>query len=243
MEGQLRRSKGQGTTCLSYWFPIIEAAGLPVPKTVIIESPDGLIGCLDDRKPEGWEGFIRELGDTADAMGYPCFLRTGQGSGKHQWRDTCYVERRDVLGQHVYNLIEWSVLAGPIGLPTDVWVVREMLPVEVLAYLREYGGMPLVREVRGFIRDGEVICQHPYWPKGAIVRGGGSESLYKAASSLTVVEDAAVEELLWRVGQAIPGAWSVDVLDTKRGWYITDMAEAERSWHWPDCSEAGGLRA
>jgi hypothetical protein len=27
----------------------------------------------------------------------------------------------------------------------------------------------------------------------------------------------------------------VDILETKRGWFVTDMAEAGKSWHWPGC--------
>jgi hypothetical protein len=37
-------------------------------------------------------------------------------------------------------------------------------------------------------------------------------------------------------GRAVGGAWSIDVLETRRGWYVTDMAEAASSWHeWPEC--------
>ena len=31
-----------------------------------------------------------------------------------------------------------------------------------------YGNMPLVKEVRAFIRGGQVVCAHPYWPPGAV---------------------------------------------------------------------------
>lgn len=36
-------------------------------------------------------------------------------------------------------------------------------------------------------------------------------------------------------------AWSVDVLETRRGWFVTDMAEAARSFHWPGCEHAGSV--
>lgn len=46
-------------------------------------------------------------------------------------------------------------------------------------------------------------------------------------------------ELASRAGKAVGGAWSVDILETTRGypnrWYVTDMAVAEDSWHWPEC--------
>jgi len=225
----------QDSTRLSYWFPLIEAAGLPVPKTVIVRAIGDLTVLLDGKKPVGWEPFLVELSEATDGIGYPCFLRTDYGSGKHRWRDTCFVPSRDVLGQHVYNLCEWSLMVDIMGLPTDVWVVREMLPVRPLAYLRKYGGMPLVREVRGFVRDGQVVCKHPYWPKQAIIDGGGNASLYAPSSILTTSEEDTVSKLLHRVGRAVPRAWSVDVLDTNLGWYVTDMAQAARSFHEPTC--------
>jgi hypothetical protein len=40
-------------------------------------------------------------------------------------------------------------------------------------------------------------------------------------------------------GCAVGGAWSVDILETKRGWFVTDMAEASKSFHWPECPYAG----
>ena len=229
----------QGSTCLSYWFPIIEAAGLPVPKTVIVRAKSDLTMLLDGQKPEGWETLLAEIIDAAKTIGYPCFLRTGYGSGKHQWRDTCFVDQPEVLPLHVAALVEWSHVVDMMGLPTDVWVVREMLPVRPLAYLENYGGMPLVREVRGFVRDGQVLCKHPYWPKQSIVDGGGSASLFTPSSSLTSPEEIVVLDLLHRVGRAVPGSWSVDILDTDRGWYVTDMAEAARSWHEPSCPLEG----
>ena len=56
---------------------------------------------------------------------------------------------------------------------------------------------------------------------------------------------AAVRDMPWseiipvveKVARAFAGdgSWSVDVLETDRGWCVTDMAEAEGSFHWPEC--------
>jgi hypothetical protein len=35
---------------LSHWFPLIEAAGLPVPKTIILEMPEAA-------RKDVWEAF------------------------------------------------------------------------------------------------------------------------------------------------------------------------------------------
>lgn len=232
--GPMKERQG-ASTCLSYWFPIIAAAGLPVPKTIIVRAMSDLTVWLDGKKPDCWDIFLSELIAASNSIGYPCFLRTGYGSGKHLWKDTCFVSNREVVGQHVFNLLEWSLMVDIIGLPTDVWVVREMLPVRPLAYLEKYGGMPLVREVRGFLHDGQLVCKHPYWPRQSIINGGGQISFYKPSSKLTMSEDDTVTKLFHQVGGAVPGSWSVDILDTDRGWYVIDMALAARSWHWPSC--------
>ena len=46
---------------------------------------------------------------------------------------------------------------------------------------------------------------------------------------------AELRNLASAAGKAVGGEWSVDILETRRGWYITDMAEAYKSWHWKDC--------
>ena len=47
-------------------------------------------------------------------------------------------------------------------------------------------------------------------------------------------------QLATKAGRALGGSWSVDILETARGWFITDMAEADRSFHLPDCPNAEG---
>jgi hypothetical protein len=55
-------------------------------------------------------------------------------------------------------------------------------------------------------------------------------------SSLDDGTERALTELANAARQAVGGAWPIDVLETRCGWYVTDMAEAEKSWHeWPDC--------
>jgi hypothetical protein len=38
-----------------------------------------------------------------------------------------------------------------------------------------------------------------------------------------------------KAGAAVGGSWSIDILETEKGWYVTDMAEAYKSFHWEDC--------
>mgnify|MGYP001580519458 CR=1 FL=1 len=231
--------------CLSYWFPKIEAAGLPVPRTEILRTSVELIRLCDGESPAGFAEFIGSLERAAEKVGYPCFLRTGQTSGKHRWKRTCFVPDAEALPSHVASIVEFSECCCLEGLPCDVWAVREMLPTEPAMVLPRYGDMPLCREFRCFVRDGNVECVHGYWPTDAVLNGIGPVTEERRADILSLAvglcdwrppeQDARVRELASAAGRAIGGHWSVDVLDTKRGWMVTDMAVAEDSWHWPDC--------
>ena len=238
----------QSKNCLSYWFPKLKGAGILVPETIIVKTRLDLSSLLDFKRPDGLEGFLTNLSLAVKKIGLPCFLRTGQGSGKHLWRTTCYLTDQSMLLQHVGALVEWSYMVSLEGLDTSVWAVREMLPVRPVAIFQGYEGLPLVREVRGFIADGKVECLHPYWPKDAIYRGfglplpKGASTMYRAVSQWSPAEDDALQHVLLRVAGAIKGEWSVDILDTAKGWYVTDMAEAGMSFHWPTCHKTLTLR-
>ncbi len=150
-----------------------------------------------------------------------------------------------------------------LGLPTDVWAVRELLPTRPLCHLPCYDGMPLVPEVRCFIENGEVVCWHPYWPEGAIREGfprecenprslldpsvpavfrsklpENFEEIVRACHDLDPSEFLPIAQRVADHFRA-DGAWSVDLLPTDRGWFVTDMALAEESFHWPECALAG----
>ena len=238
--------------CLSYWFPKLAAASVPVPRTEIIRFEDGrdgwtLADLCDGKTPDGFDRLIEDLRSAAFRIGAgPWFLRTGQGSGKHDWSRCCYLTDLDKLPHHVAALVEWSHLVDMLGLRHDVWCVREFLPTEPVATLPGYGGMPLVKEVRGFVKGGKVVCVHPYWPMEAIQQGFGrdadmnvvADTLERITVSLGEIGES--YKLLTAVAKTFDGdgAWSVDVLATKRGWYVTDMAIAERSFHWDGCEAA-----
>ena len=246
--------------CLSHWFPRLQEAGLPVPHTTIVRTTVSLTPILDGVLTPSMELFIHTLKHAAEvkakAYGWPVFLRTGQGSGKHEWSRTCCLKSAADVPQHVFNLVEWSEVADMLGHPTDVWAVREMLPVDPLAILEGNRGMPLVQEYRGFVKEGRVVCVHGYWPEAAILQGCGVEfspGLLEEAKPVppapAILEEMAkpappaAVSLIGLVAKAFAddGAWSVDVLKTRRGYYVTDMAEAHRSFHWEGCEHAQAL--
>lgn len=237
-------------SCLSNWFPRLLAANIPVPRTTIIDAGEDwhfLAGVVDETDNEQSLILFRkvcgQIAEAATQIGFPCFLRTGQGSGKHQWKNTCYLADAASIPNHVAALIEWSEMVDMLGLPYRFWCVREMLPVEPVAILDAYGDMPLVPEVRYFVEDGEICCKHYYWPAGAVAEGFRCEPAdfaYILLRSRCFDIDQpirATDELARRVAVSFKGdgAWSVDILQTKRGFYVTDMADAGRSFHWPGC--------
>lgn len=239
-------------TALSYWFPLIEKAGLPVPKTKIFKMPDAardtILAGMDGR--DGGDGLVNFAVEIAEAtvaagIGFPLFLRTDLTSGKHEWERTCFVPTHEDLARHIFALAEHSEVAHFLGLPWDIIVVREMLPTKPVTTCPVYGNMPVTREFRLFVDGGEFICGHAYWPRDAVTKGGAyvTPAEYRQISMFRdIAEQETVRDLARLAGLAVGGAWSVDILDTERGFFITDMAEAHKSWHWPACEHEARCR-
>lgn len=232
--------KRQSKTDLSYWFPIIEAAGIPVPKTKIIkitESATKMIWDLFDGKDNGAlsDPFFEEVKAAATEMGFPCFLRTDNTSGKHEWKDTCFLPSTEDVPSHVAAIVNFSECADMFGLPWDTWAVREMLPTIPYGTCPRYGGMPVCKEFRFFVKDGKVQCWHPYWPMEALVQGGWNGQAITYNDLVYLRNENELILLAERTGAALGDAWSIDILDTERGWFVTDLAEAHKSFHWEGC--------
>jgi hypothetical protein len=241
-------------TALTYWFPKIEAAGLPVPKTIILPMPKGAQDVIwasmdgqDGGDVEAFNAFVWQVHDACDVVGLPAFLRTAHTSDKHQWERTCFISDHAGAGiaQRIYNLAEGSEMMSIAGeLPWHTFVVREYLPVIPFGICKRYHGMPICKEFRFFVDDGGVLCHHPYWPRSALEQGGAPADLdYEALCRLDATEEGKLHRLASRAGFACGGRWSVDILETERGWYITDMAEAEKSFHWEGCPTAAARPA
>jgi len=230
-------------TCLSYWFPKIEAAGLPVPKTILLTMPkeaqESIWAAFDGKNAGDPKPFFAAIERAAETFGYPCFLRTGLTSNKHDWKKTCFLGSPTEIPNHVFALAEFSEIGDFMGMPWDVWAVREMLPTKPFGFCGLYGNMPICREFRFFVDDDIVRCWHPYWPLHALEDGEPQyDRPFDYAEFCTPDDEGALRALAARAGKAVGGSWSVDILETARGWYVTDMAEANKSFHWPDCPNA-----
>lgn len=229
---------------MDYWFPLIEKAGLPVPKTRMVTAKSDLTPILDGEHPYGWDDLIGDLVEAAGQTGgFPTFLRTSHGSGKHQWGQTCFVREPDAMGQHVYELVEWSHMVDMFGLPHEVWAVREFIDTKPLFSCRAWEGCPINREFRIFTKDSPradgfagIEAMYFYWPAEAI-DGADPDAVdwrerLEAAQLVTAREVSDLttwaREADWAAGG---GGWSVDFLQGADGrWWLTDMAPAEVSY-------------
>lgn len=222
---------------MRFWFPKIEAAGLPVPKTIMFEMPDAAQvdawRLIDNAEPNGeFAKFCAMVATRAAEIGFPLFVRTGTTSGKHDWDTTCNVQSADVLKDHIFSLIYFSECCE---LAWDVIALREFLPTMPVGKCPRYTNMPVCKEFRFFAEDGEVKCSHPYWPRYALEQGGFDivDANYEALCACPDI--AELTDIAARASKACGGAWSVDLLETKRGWFLTDMALAAASFHWDGC--------
>lgn len=225
------------TNDLADWFPVIQSTGVDVPKTIIIKTEIDLFSILEGEIPIGYGHFLNEMKSAALAIGYPLFLRSGMTSAKHDWSSTCFVKKESDLEKHIGAIVEFSECCDFFGLPYNTWALRELLPTK--SQFVSFSEMPITREFRYFIEGGRVICHHPYWPDEAFVEQLNSTAnwpaLLREMNQETPEELSELATKSELVSRSFDGAWSIDWLETERGWVAIDMASAKTSWHWPRC--------
>lgn len=237
-----RRERALDKTSMSYWFPLIKAAGLPVPKTKFIEMTDTcrrMIWDIFDGKDSGdgiMEPFFSDISAAASEVGYPCFLRTDHTSNKHSWKKACYLKSEIDIPAHVCVIAEFSEC---VWLPWDTWAVREMLPTIPYGICPHYDDFPVCKEFRVFVKDGKYQCHHPYWPLESLQQGGWNGDSYDYERLCRMPNETDILALAERTGEILGDAWSIDILETERGWMVTDIAEAHKSYHWEGCETYG----
>jgi len=233
------RRQLEDLSSLCEWYPRIKDA-IPTPKTEILELNKEEIRNLYraiNRGEKIMESLVFKIGDAASKIGYPLFLRSDQGSGKHDWKDTCYVKSELYLLDHVLNLIRWHESAGIMGMRFKALVFREFLDLET-TFTAFHTGMPVAKERRYFVRNGEVTCHHPYWPHDAIY-GASINNWEPLLDTLNKDSDADVKILTTYAKIFYTrnlGFWSVDFALQKDGlWVLIDAARGEVSWHPEEC--------
>lgn len=223
--------KDKRNNCISYWYPRLKRLEIKIPETIIVEAENDLSCLLDGEKPKNFFRFIEKIKKAVNTVGYPAFLRSGHISGKHDFRNTCFLTPGDDVIQHIINIVEEANCFDFMGLPTHVWAVRE--------YLQGYspftafkGMLPIRAEARLFIDKGEIISFMFYWPKEAIQfpsMNDWEESLENLNETVFGFEDHLREETK-KIAKEFNGFWSVDWMLSDKGFYCIDMAIGERSW-------------
>ena len=232
---------------LFYWYPKIKDLGIPMPETVMIPFPsEDTVGALffidseyrekkDDQLKEEYEALIAEA---CAKIGYPVFLRTDETSNKHGWNDTCFLTKEGSIPRHLYDLIEFTEMAGMMGgLNIHGFVIREFLQLDT-RFTAFHGRMPIAKEFRLFVKDGKLQCWHPYWFPACMVRPD-IENWFDVLMDMEKLDELNLERLtIWAelIGQTVGGYWSIDFCKLKdKSWAMTDMAQGQDSFHWSTC--------
>lgn len=230
----------QRRSSLLTWWPAVRRSGVPAPRTIIVKAGwERLAGYLDGQDV----GILRHVERAARALGWPerpVFLRTDQASAKHSYIQTCFLDRATRLPYNLYRLIDENFA---YGLSPQAIVVRRWLPL--YHEFTAWQGLPIAKERRYFVRDGQVICHHPYWPAEALERPMARPSVPDWRERLRRLNAESKGEVLEltgyaaRVGQYLAGYWSIDFAQDADGqWWCIDMAAGELSWHPARCVHA-----
>jgi len=221
-----------------YWWPRIKDLPVPQPKTIIVPVAVRALSKCWDQDIEPLKPFIPALEAAGCEIGYPLFLRTDILSAKHEWEDSCYLQREEDLLHHIWTLVDtnFSIFGpGPSAL-----VFRQYIPL-ASRFTAFSGNLPIAPERRYFVRDGIVQCHHAYWPADSI--WGASVPDWQELLALMNKEIRAEIPRLTSyaelVGTVLEGYWSVDfALAEDRQWLLIDCAEGEKSHHWKECEYA-----
>lgn len=241
-----------------YWYPLLSGTGIPVPRTIIVPMSEehGFIDFLMEGVPED---IVSKVRNAVETIGLACFLRTDYFSGKHCWDTTCFLEDLGSLEAHLNKLLDESICRD---LVANAFVIREFLPLETAFSLPVWNNMPVAKERRYFVQDGEVACHHPYWdaevfedmeswgsagrlfsPKAERVPQILPSSWRESLENLNYESEDEIEhltELAKRAALALEGAWSVDFACVRgKDWVLIDCALAKDSWHPPGRNGSG----
>lgn len=222
-------------TSMNYWYPKIKHLDIPMPQTEIPVTKDinEWFRLLDGEDPlsEDEKQLIRDAAKRVG--GYPVFMRSDLCSGKHSFKDTCFVRNEEDVIRHIWSIVDEN---GCAGCAMESIVVREYItPAWGFRAFRE---LPIAPERRYFVRDGEVVCRHPYWIPDAI-RQPDSDSWRTLLAKMNVEHDEVpmLTGYAEQIAQELGGEWSIDfMLGADDTWYMLDMATAVESWH-PPCTK------
>lgn len=223
---------------LLYWYPKIVGM-IPTPHTEWVDVADWriLCGVIDGDLEKKFEPYLPQVLATAKRVGYPLFMRTDLGSAKHEWDNTCFVPDEAGLLRNLGSLLDNTFACD---MCSTALVFRQFIHME--SRFTAFRGLPISKEFRFFIRDGEVLCKHFYWPEDAIDFWGDYKapkkwrSMLRSTARLQGNDKTRLMDYAGRIAkEALTGFWSLDFCKAKNGvWYFIDAAQGDCSWH-PRC--------
>ena len=246
----MRSPESDVKNSLLYWYPKISKLNIPMPTTLWYEIPKDTIKKIYEVNgvPTTLTEKVKPL---AKEIGYPLFMKTDQAAGKHDWNSTCYVPCEEVLGRHIFGVIESNMNADIIGLQFKALVFRNYIPL-YSKFVAFQGDLPIAKERRYFVRDGAVECYHAYWPERAIAEWAERrerntklpKDWRKILQELNRQDKEEIEmlhEYAEKAASVLDGWWSIDFACAQTGdWFLIDCALGENSFHelsCPNCPE------
>src|SRR5579885_1893562 len=143
-------------------------------------------------------------------------MRTDVSSGKHSWKNTCFISNRETIKGNLIHLCGEHELWEMLGVNYQAIVIREFLNLQT-AFTAFSGEMPINKEFRFFIHNEKVRCAHFYWPEEAFDQHWARKAhdpdwktKLQALNHLSHSEADVLSEYAQTVSRALPGYWSVD---------------------------------
>src|SRR5437870_8174778 len=113
-----RRAEAESESSMAFWFPRV--ADLRVPRTVFVAIPTEASGKWLEQGVPDW--YVEQVAKAAAFTAFPLFMRTDYASGKHRWKDSCYVPDRESFGRHIHTVMEENERKG-VGATLYKWLV------------------------------------------------------------------------------------------------------------------------
>lgn len=228
--------------CLSNWFPLVKDLNINIPKTKIIHFPLEIYekDCFDifDGKEvsKKLEQFEKKLIQEVEQFGYPCFMKSGTFSSKHDWEKTCSIKNPKDSFKHWLNIMYNGMVYGAGG--SHFIVLREL--IDTKKELFAFNNTPITKERRYFFENNKITKHHPYWPpqslKNNIKNNKNWEEVLDDINHESLEEIKLLKKLSLKVGKQLEKLhknWSIDWLkDINGNWWLIDVAVMEQSYCW-----------
>lgn len=226
-------------TSFTNWYPQIKnIVKTPISQCIDISYDDfGNVINLFDNIPlpnktlKNFNKIVKKIKDFGTIYGYPLFIKSYTFSSKHNWENTCFIDKNSDILKHITNIIMDSELVNcESGLG---FVIRKFIDTSYSPFTA-FEGMPVVKERRYFIKNKKVYGRQEYWVEGAFKNQNLTPKQWKQLRGLNLQTK---EEILYlkseteKIIKVLDGDWSVDwLMDSKGQWWCIDLAEMHKSY-------------